>query len=317
MFPNITYWALKLIRPTEDGHPMFFDPRFLSYSALKWYSDSGQLAYETRATNLHTISMLQKKVLQIKLYSSFIFLNEAVDLQNGKKRVTLFLPSCFECSFLAATAQINKPVWHWTTVHVILARHLGVQGPFRKVLLVGQATITLVMMTLSSLRTVEEIWEPTFPALVFSAKKLKVQVLVSGFFFFFYLQQCRSWNVDSLSKSLSKKELSITTIPTPIPPDDKRQLWLLFTFLNRFSRCSCKFLSISEKIGILPALVCLVMATKTNFLLAQAGEGRNYLITSTCGWGPYFAYSFSNFRFHVIMFFTELKKTGRSSEKTV
>ena len=74
------------------------------------------------------------------------------------------------------------------------------------------------------------------------------------------------------------------TSPTPIPPGDKRQLWpgVLFTFLNRFSRCSCRFLSISEKIGILPALVCLVMATKTNLLLAQAGEGRNYLITSTC-----------------------------------
>ena len=107
-----------------------------------------------------------------------------------------------------------------------------------------------------------------------------------------------------------KKNLSITTIPTikkkncnfegirvvnsqptnptsptliPIPPGDKRQLWLLFTFLNRFSRCSCQFLSISEEIGILPALVCLMMATKTNLLLAQAGEGCNYFITSTCG----------------------------------
>ena len=27
--------------------------------------------------------------------------------------------------------------------------------------------------------------------------------------------------------------------------------------------------------GILPALVCLVMATETNLLLAQAGESRN------------------------------------------
>ena len=52
------------------------------------------------------------------------------------------------------------------------------------------------------------------------------------------------------------------------------------------------------------------MATKTNLLLAQAGEARNYLITSTSGWGPYFAYSFANFRFHVqyYFFFTELKE---------
>ena len=35
MFPNITYWALKLIRLTEDSYWMFFDSRFLSYSALK------------------------------------------------------------------------------------------------------------------------------------------------------------------------------------------------------------------------------------------------------------------------------------------
>ena len=82
MFPNITYWALKLIRLTEDSHSMFFDPRFFSYSPLKLYSYSGQLAYSTGATNLHTIltiSMSQEKVVQIKLYSSFSFLNEAVD----------------------------------------------------------------------------------------------------------------------------------------------------------------------------------------------------------------------------------------------
>ena len=69
MFPNIAYWGLKLIRLAEDSHSMFFDPRFLS----------GQLAYETCSTNLHTISMSQEKVVQIKLYSSFIFLNGAVD----------------------------------------------------------------------------------------------------------------------------------------------------------------------------------------------------------------------------------------------
>ena len=67
MFPNITYRAIKLIRLTEDSHSMFFDPRFLSYSALKYYSYSGQLAYETCVTNLHTISMSQEKVVQIKL----------------------------------------------------------------------------------------------------------------------------------------------------------------------------------------------------------------------------------------------------------
>ena len=37
MFPNITYWALKLIRLTEDSHSMFSHPRFLSYSAVKKY----------------------------------------------------------------------------------------------------------------------------------------------------------------------------------------------------------------------------------------------------------------------------------------
>ena len=59
---------------------MFFDPRYLSYSALKNTAIyPGQLAYETCATHLHTISMPQAKVRQIKLYSSFIFLNEAVD----------------------------------------------------------------------------------------------------------------------------------------------------------------------------------------------------------------------------------------------
>ena len=35
MFPNVTRWAQKLIRLTEDSHSIFFDPRFLSYSALK------------------------------------------------------------------------------------------------------------------------------------------------------------------------------------------------------------------------------------------------------------------------------------------
>ena len=43
MFPHITYWALKLIRLTEACHSMFFDPKFLSYSALKKYIYSGQL----------------------------------------------------------------------------------------------------------------------------------------------------------------------------------------------------------------------------------------------------------------------------------
>ena len=35
MFPNVTYWALKLVRLTENSQSMFFDPIFLSYSALK------------------------------------------------------------------------------------------------------------------------------------------------------------------------------------------------------------------------------------------------------------------------------------------
>ena len=143
MFPNITFWALKLISLTEDSHSMFFDPRFRSYSPLNiYYSYSGQLAYETCATNLHTISMSQEKVVQIKLYSSFSFLNEAVDQYNGEKRVTF---SSYGSNQLASDA------------HVILARHLCIQGAFRKVLLVGQAMTTLGLMTLSSSKTVQEI----------------------------------------------------------------------------------------------------------------------------------------------------------------
>ena len=72
MFPNITRWAQKLIRLTEDTHSIFFDPRFLSCSALKKYIYFGQVAYERCATNLHTISMSQAKLVQIKLNSSFI-----------------------------------------------------------------------------------------------------------------------------------------------------------------------------------------------------------------------------------------------------
>ena len=134
--------------------------------------------------------------------------------------MTLFLPCCFECSFLAATAQISKPETkqlsldiHFADVsnaHVILARHWRVQGAFRKVLLVGQAMTTLVMMTLSSLKTVRETGGPTFPALVFSAKKLDVQVLVSVFGFLTYS------NADPGTSIFCKKRenLSITTIPT-------------------------------------------------------------------------------------------------------
>ena len=80
VFPNITYWALKLVRLTENSQSMFFDPIFLSYSALKNMFIFGQLAFETCTTNLHSISMSQAKKVQTKLYSSFIFLiNEAVD----------------------------------------------------------------------------------------------------------------------------------------------------------------------------------------------------------------------------------------------
>ena len=95
--------------------------------------------------------------------------------------------------------------------HVILARHLRVQGAFRKVELVGQATTTLVMMTLTSLRTVQEICVPTFPAFVFSAKKIDVQVLVSVFFFFFFFTYS---NADPGTWIFCEKNLSITTIPT-------------------------------------------------------------------------------------------------------
>ena len=56
-----------------------FEIFFLLCSKIIYSSYSGQLAYETCATNLHTISMSQEKVVQIILYSSFIFLNEEVD----------------------------------------------------------------------------------------------------------------------------------------------------------------------------------------------------------------------------------------------
>ena len=65
---------------SRHSHSMFFDPRFHSYSALKICRYSGQLAYETWETNFHTILMSKAKVVQTKLYRSFIFLiNEAVD----------------------------------------------------------------------------------------------------------------------------------------------------------------------------------------------------------------------------------------------
>ena len=74
----------------------------------------------------------------------------------------------------------------------------------------GQATTTLVMMTLTSLKTVQEIGEPTFPAFVFSAKKIDVQVLVSVFVFFFFTYS----NADPGTSISCEKNLSITTIPT-------------------------------------------------------------------------------------------------------
>ena len=52
---------------------------FLFCSKIIYLFRSITLAYETCATNLHTTSMSQEKEVQIKLYSSFIFLNEAVD----------------------------------------------------------------------------------------------------------------------------------------------------------------------------------------------------------------------------------------------
>ena len=97
--------------------------------------------------------------------------------------------------------------------HVILARHLRVQGGFRKVLLVGQAMTTLVMMTLSSLKTVQRSESPPFQLcffFFFSAKKLDVQILVSVFGFLTYS------NADPGASIFctKKKNLSITTIPT-------------------------------------------------------------------------------------------------------
>ena len=88
MFPNITYWALKLIRLTEDSHSMFFDPRFLSYSALKQYSYSGQLAYEICATNYFAYHFdVAGKVVQIKLYSSFILSKKKRSISKMEKNV--------------------------------------------------------------------------------------------------------------------------------------------------------------------------------------------------------------------------------------
>ena len=34
-------------------------------------------------------------------------------MEKNQKHVTLFLPCCFECSFLAATAQIDEPMWQY------------------------------------------------------------------------------------------------------------------------------------------------------------------------------------------------------------
>ena len=66
---------------SRHSHSMFFDPRFHSYSALKIWRYSGNMGnYETWETNFHTILMSKAKVVQTKLYRSFIFLiNEAVD----------------------------------------------------------------------------------------------------------------------------------------------------------------------------------------------------------------------------------------------
>ena len=83
---------------------------FLFCSTLKKYVYSGQLAYETCETNLHTISMLQAKIVQIKLkqWSS----------RSVKWRKTCeFVPAVlFWVVVLAATTQINKRRCYKTTV---------------------------------------------------------------------------------------------------------------------------------------------------------------------------------------------------------
>ena len=93
--------------------------------------------------------------------------------------------------------------------HVILASHLCVQGAFRKVELVGQATTTLVMMTLTSLRTVQEIFpERDLSSLCFFREKNRRSSISVRFFFF------TNSNADPGMWSFCEKNLSITTIPT-------------------------------------------------------------------------------------------------------
>ena len=87
--------------------------------------------------------------------------------------------------------------------HVTLARHLRVQGAFRKVLLVGQATTTLVMMTLTLFKGSES---PPFQPFFFPRKKIDVQVLVSVFGFLTY------GNADPGTWTFCENKLSMTTI---------------------------------------------------------------------------------------------------------
>ena len=105
------------------------------------------------------------------LFWVFVF---SSDGSNHQASVTLN-----NCNSIFTSLMWVMRTWSWLGT-------LRIQGAFRKVLLEGQAMTTLVMMTLSSLKTVQEIWEPTFPALFFSAKKIDVKVLVSVFGFLTY-----------------------------------------------------------------------------------------------------------------------------------
>ena len=59
------------------------------------------------------------------------------------------------------------------------------------------------------------------------------------------------------------------------------------------------------------------MRAVSTLLLARAGEGRNYLIAGERVRVVFRLLIFSISDFMVLFFFTELKETGRGSEKTV
>ena len=72
MFPNITYWALKLIRLTEASHSMFFDPKFLSYS---YSCEFGASSFDLNFRGFHqpvTTPRLHFKLLQFSLKIKYL-----------------------------------------------------------------------------------------------------------------------------------------------------------------------------------------------------------------------------------------------------